>query len=291
MEPVARYREYLPCAALRAHVSSLFSFVPGSTSASKDRVLLRDVVFDDAAFCAPQLADAHASMVFELGRACQVDGHWCTTGVVGGTVLGPMTRVGRTESSDPPEMIGVYFRPAAATAFFGIATSELADLAVDIEDLWAAEGMRLAERLSGLDEGQRIDSVEAALVARLGVDRRRTRAFDAERLATYVRRRRGRVTVEAMARAVGISRQHLTREFRASVGVSPKLYSRLARFQAGLVHAGRGAGVDWATSAAEMGYADQSHLIAEFREFSGLTPQVLATRQWFHPFIERAKSG
>jgi hypothetical protein len=40
-----------------------------------------------------------------------------------------------------------------------------------------------------------------------------------------------------------------------------------------------------------MGYADQSHMIAEFRQFSGLTPQTLASRQWFHPFIERAKSG
>ena len=40
-----------------------------------------------------------------------------------------------------------------------------------------------------------------------------------------------------------------------------------------------------------MGYADQSHMIAEFRQFSSLTPQELANRDWFHPFIERAKSG
>jgi AraC-like DNA-binding protein len=46
-----------------------------------------------------------------------------------------------------------------------------------------------------------------------------------------------------------------------------------------------------AHAAIEMGYADQSHMIAEFREFTGLTPQMLASRNWFHPFIERAKSG
>jgi methylphosphotriester-DNA--protein-cysteine methyltransferase len=77
--------------------------------------------------------------------------------------------------------------------------------------------------------------------------------------------------------------------FREGVGVTPKLYGRLARFQAGLAFAGCGKNVDWAQAAIEMGYADQSHMIAEFREFSSLTPQTLATQRWFHPFIERAR--
>jgi AraC-like DNA-binding protein len=48
--------------------------------------------------------------------------------------------------------------------------------------------------------------------------------------------------------------------------------------------------IDWARVALDMGFADQSHMIAECRHFSGLTPQSLADRDWFHPFIERAKS-
>jgi AraC-like DNA-binding protein len=109
-------------------------------------------------------------------------------------------------------------------------------------------------------------------------------------LAASVVRRQGRVTVDAMARAAGVSRQHLSREFRRRIGIPPKLYSRLVRFQSGLVHAGSRARIDWAHAALDMGYADQSHMIAEFREFSGLTPQTLASREWFHPFIERAKT-
>jgi AraC-like DNA-binding protein len=56
------------------------------------------------------------------------------------------------------------------------------------------------------------------------------------------------------------------------------------------VYAGAGAGVPWARVAAELGYADQSHMIAEFRELSGLTPDALATGRWFHPFILEARS-
>ena len=99
------------------------------------------------------------------------------------------------------------------------------------------------------------------------------------------------MNVNRLADAAGVSRQHLTRVFRETVGVSPKRYCRLARFQAGLAYAGAGDGVKWAQVAAELGYADQSHMIAEFRELSSLTPEALATQRWFHPFILEARSG
>lgn len=67
----------------------------------------------------------------------------------------------------------------------------------------------------------------------------------------------------------------------------PRSELRIARFQSALGFAGAGAPVDWAGVAAESGYADQSHLIAEFREFSGLAPHQLASERRFHPFIER----
>ena len=98
------------------------------------------------------------------------------------------------------------------------------------------------------------------------------------------------MTVRRLADAAGVSRQHLTHVFRQAVGVSPKRYCRLARFQAGLVHAGVGAGVQWSRVAAELGYADPSHMIAEFRELSSLTPEALATQRWFHPFILDARA-
>jgi transcriptional regulator GlxA family with amidase domain len=110
------------------------------------------------------------------------------------------------------------------------------------------------------------------------------------RLAAWVLQRHGRLTVECLAHAAGVSRQRLTRAFRERVGISPKLYCRLARFQSALGYVRRGRNVAWAQLAAELGYADQSHMIAEFREFSGLTPRRLVSGRWFHPFVERAKT-
>jgi hypothetical protein len=50
------------------------------------------------------------------------------------------------------------------------------------------------------------------------------------------------------------------------------------------------ASVDCASVALEMGYTNQSHMIAEFRLFSGLTRQTLASHEWFHPFIIRTRN-
>ena len=62
-----------------------------------------------------------------------------------------------------------------------------------------------------------------------------------------------------------------------------------AYFRGGQIPSITHSNVDSAQAALKTGYADQSHLIAEFGEFSGLTPHRLTTERWFHPFIEHAR--
>ena len=290
LDPIARYREFVPCKALQADVYSFFSFVPEPAPVRPHRPLRREIMFGAAPLCAPQFADGHVSLSFELGQTCDVDGRWYVDSrLLRGTVIGPLSAVGRTQGGDLPETIGVFFRPGRAAPFLRVSISDLTDRIIAIDAVWGTAGSRLPNELCDLDEAARIDVLESVLLARLGRGRQRAGALDVEGLAASVVRRQGRVTVDAMARAAGVSRQHLSREFRERIGVPPKLYSRLARFQSGLVYAGSHARVDWARAALDTGYVDQSHMIAEFREFSGLTPQTLASRDWFHPFIERAK--
>ena len=271
---------------------AFFSFVPEPAPSPPHRRLLREIPFTDTALCAPQFADGHVSFSFELGQTCGVDGRWYVDSrAQRGTVIGPLRKVGRTRGFDLPSTVGVFFRPARAAPFLGVAISDLTDLTVAIDDVWGTAASRLTSELYELDEAGRLDRLESLLYARLQRRRLPAPAFDVEGLAASVVRRRGRVTVDAMAREAGVSRQYLTREFRERIGIGPKLYSRLARFQSGLAYAGARGRVDWARVAFDMGYADQSHLISDFRTFSGLTPQMLASREWFHPFIVRTKAA
>jgi AraC-like DNA-binding protein len=81
--------------------------------------------------------------------------------------------------------------------------------------------------------------------------------------------------VNAVASDLGVSARHLRRVFRETVGVSPKAFAKLARFNRALRAAREDARRNWANIAADAGYYDQAHLIAEFRSISGVTPQAL----------------
>ncbi|HEX7798570.1 MAG TPA: AraC family transcriptional regulator [Vicinamibacterales bacterium] len=287
--PIAWYREFVPCEALRADVYAVFSFVPGWSSPPARRSMRCEIPFRDPTFCSPQFADGHVSMLFELGHTCGVDGHWRSDAAPHGSVTGPMSEVGRTTGSDRPDMIGVYFRPGRAAAFLSAAMPDLTDLSVAIDDVWGTAGLRLAEDLADLDEAIRIERLESHLVAMQLGRPRPSSSIEMTAVTAHMLRHRGRVTIDAMARHAGVSRQHFSRQFREQLGIAPKLYCRLARFQAGLAPAHSQETIGWAETALDLGYADQSHMIAEFRQFSSLTPQALISGRWFHPFIERAR--
>ncbi len=279
---------------MRGLVSAYFSFGPPLDEEPERWPVTRDVLFgEDDSFCSPLFADGHISIVLSFEQACARGGRWRTASSRPcGDVIGAMSSVGDTSLGERSEMMGVYFRAGHAPAFTGMPASELTDQVVPLGDVWGHPGAGMAAWLRSLNTAEaRIDLLEQTLLTRLGKARARDNTLDVPGLAGCVLRSGGRLPVERLADAAGISRQHLARVFRERVGVTPKLFSRLARFQAGLAYAGCEMKVDWARTSLELGYADQSHMIAEFREFSSLTPEMLASRRWFHPFIERARAA
>jgi AraC-like DNA-binding protein len=287
METVAAYREFEPCEALRPYVRRFFTFTTDPPQAHWRRPI-RDIAFRQGQpFWSRLFADGHVSIVFSLGSGYRIDNLWHPpAGGPAGHVIGAMDRAQSASHGESLTQVGAYFRPGASYLFTGVPAPELTGRVVSIADLWGcASEMTEAGIFLADSENQRLDCLERALLDRVRRGRIQATALDVAGLAACVTSRRGRVTVASLAASAGVSRQYLTRLFRESTGVTPKLYCRLARFQAALAHASRAEGVDWARAAAETGYADQSHMIAEFRQFSGVTPDKLATDRQFHPFI------
>lgn len=189
------------------------------------------------------LPDGCADFVFDLtaGSAIAV-----------GTMTRPLVIDG---SASPQSFLGVRFRPGRAAAFLRIPLAELTDARVSLRDVW-----RDAPEVAG------VATLEAALLRRLAPDR------DARVDAAIARIASTNARIEDVARDVGISRQHLARQFRHHVGVSPKTFARVMRFRRLIDALPREQDVDWASLAAGHGYYDQSHLIDEFRELAGTTP-------------------
>jgi methylphosphotriester-DNA--protein-cysteine methyltransferase len=86
------------------------------------------------------------------------------------------------------------------------------------------------------------------------------------------------VGADRPAGEVGWSHRHLIAKFSQQVGLRPKTAARLVRFDRAADRVGRGRRLDWGLVAAEVGYADQAHLVRDFRQFTGSTPTEFAAR-------------
>lgn len=79
-------------------------------------------------------------------------------------------------------------------------------------------------------------------------------------------------TIRAISDQVGYSQKHFIHLFKQQVGVTPKSFLRIMRFQRTLTTIAAAPVTSWAGLAAEAGYYDQAHLITEFRSLAGMTP-------------------
>jgi AraC-like DNA-binding protein len=81
-----------------------------------------------------------------------------------------------------------------------------------------------------------------------------------------------------VAERLGVTARHLRRAFKENIGIGPKEFARTVRLQRAVRAAAATRSNDWAQIAADAGYYDQAHLIADFRELVGFTPGAFVKR-------------
>ncbi|WP_437738171.1 helix-turn-helix domain-containing protein [Sorangium sp. So ce1335] len=221
------------------------------------------------------LPDGTTTLVFRLLDADRAD-----LVVVGPKMRAVYKRVPRFQI-----VVQVVFRPGGAYPFFGVPMDELADRIVPARDLWGGRADALLEQLAAAGAGvtldaarARLEAIERALEGRLlGPDVFEPASAAVARAAVR-KLSLGGGTVEETASALHVSPRNLRRAFVATVGVSPKQYARIARFQRVVANmqVARGA---WSEVALASGYCDQPHLVREFRELAGLSPVEFMKRR------------
>jgi AraC-like DNA-binding protein len=182
------------------------------------------------------------------------------------------------EGDTAPSYLEVLLTPLGAYTLLGLPMEELRGQLVDLADVLGADGRRLGQRLRETPGwGPRFALMDRFLLRRLDRGPRPSPevGWAWERLVATG----GAVPIGRLAKEVGWSHRHLIARFRQQVGLGPKTAARLVRLDGvwrRLDHAeGR---LDWGRVAAEAGYADQAHLIREFRQFTGTTPAEFLAR-------------
>lgn len=177
------------------------------------------------------------------------------------------------DTDEQADVAGIAFRPGGTVPFVAHPAHELANADVPLDAIWGdATTRRLRERLLGAGApAAALDVLERTL---WDVWRNRGWHPAVAFALDHFRTRPSAARVADVTAAVGLSEKRFIERFKSEVGVTPKRYCRLLRFQQVVTTAHALQDAAWAELAVSCGYADQAHLIHEFREFSGVTPRA-----------------
>ncbi|WP_051827711.1 helix-turn-helix transcriptional regulator [Streptomyces bicolor] len=169
--------------------------------------------------------------------------------------------------------------PLAARRLLGMPAGELADVLVtEGTDVLGSAAGEIHERLCGETGWSRRFALLTDYLQRRVAEAGRTAGVRPEvaEAWAWLARHRGAGTLDGLAAHVALSPRRLTTLFRAETGLSPKQTARLMRFQhardAVVRAVATGCAPDLARVAAECGYYDHSHLVRDFRQYTGLSP-------------------
>jgi AraC-like DNA-binding protein len=170
-------------------------------------------------------------------------------------------------------MVGARLVAGALHRLLPVPQDRLAGQILDLESFWRSWARSTADRVasepSAADSLNTFERALEALVSDAPADAG-TQSMEAA-IAT-LRASGGNAPIDRLAHATALSRRQFERRFAERVGLSPRLFGRIVRFQRALRHLGHESGAD---VAARCGYADQAHLVREIRRFAGRTPSAL----------------
>jgi AraC-like DNA-binding protein len=193
-----------------------------------------------------------------------------TSGIYIPILCGPHSESFVIDTASQEAILGVHFQPGGTFPFFNIPTSELHNTRLCLDALWSWRAAELREQLLELRTPlARFQTLEKFLLAQAVRPLAREPAV-AFALAAFQTVRP--LSVADVVERTGWSQRRFIELFRNEVGLTPKLFCRVVRFQQVVqkIHGQRQ--VDWAGVAADCGYYDQAHFIHDFRAFSGFCP-------------------
>jgi AraC-like DNA-binding protein len=181
---------------------------------------------------------------------------------------GARSRYYLREMTAPSCSVGAVLRPGAAALLFGAPADEFAERHTPLDALWGSAAASLREQLLDAANAEaRLALLEAALLARLprvcGM-----RPAIAAMLADL----HALPSVAAAVQRSGLSHRQFIAQFRHAVGLTPKTWLRVRRFQRALQALRHDEDRALATLSVAAGYSDQAHFNREFLEFAGVTP-------------------
>ncbi len=189
-------------------------------------------------------------------------------------IVGPHTRHGiHLHLNRRIDAFAIFFQPLGLWQLFRIPPGEFPDRWYHGEDLFGCAVEELYEQLAACGSfPMRVRAAERFLLRRASAAAGQTAI---QQCATHLFRTGGATGIGEAAHQCGMSLRHFERRFTAEIGIAPKLFSRISRFQMALDARLRMPDESWLAIAHRFGYHDQMHMIRDFVSLGGASPNRL----------------
>lgn len=179
-------------------------------------------------------------------------------------------------------VIKVIFYPGALFHLVQLPLTEIIDLNVDAEAVFGQQMRLLNERLSSTENLETMVAlVEEFLLSR--IRQAKVACGSIDRVARLLLHRPNAFSLDELADQSCLSIRQFQRKFSQQVGVTPKWFSRISRFDKAFRLKSTSPHLDWLQIAVQTGYQDYQHLAKEFREFAGVWPNALIREEDLSP--------
>lgn len=187
-------------------------------------------------------------------------------------LYGQTTKYNELQCTGKFRTIGVYFQPTALRTVFGLDAEEWTDNCLDLSLLPKKKGAGLYEQLVNTPSlAAQVELICSYLFSLIRQNRAKVDGVTQYTLS-QIFRSNGGIPLKDLQADLHLTERTFERRFKQSIGISPKLFSRVCRFQASLDQLRNNQYVKISDIAYENGYADQSHFIRVFKEFAGISP-------------------
>ena len=203
-------------------------------------------------------------------------------------LIGQSTDTRRIAIGKKTSLLSIRFKPFGLFPLVGMNMSELNDRCLSIGEVFGKPGLELEDKLFTANSmEQRIQLIESFLLERIarseGVEPMLRRAVSQILIS------RGRLKIRDLVIDLGMSKSSLEKKFEEKVGITPKSLANIWRFNDTLLQKRQKPEMSLTELAFSGNYYDQSHLIKDFKRYTGNTPGAFFIQE--DPLLPALESG
>jgi AraC-like DNA-binding protein len=192
-------------------------------------------------------------------------------------ITGPNDQPRRVRLYDGMKNLVIHFKPGGMFKLFQLPAYYFYNKSRDANQFLGKQIQEIARQLSETGLSEKIELLDTWLIAHLQKERKTDRNID--EAIRLIERRKGNISIRELEQETFTTKRTLERRFQEQVGLQPKTFARLVRFNEVIRFVEANLNLKWRQLADKFGYYDQSHFIHEFKTLTGTVPHDFPTRQ------------